>query len=787
MACRSLGSWSALFVVPLLVGACRDDDPGGDGDTGGATAAIDTGSEGEVMLAEDVPVICEPGAKRCAGDFIETCAGTGLEWEGEPCESNTTCEPCDDNDFGCTEARCIGPCEAAQKNPSSAGCEFIANRQIHQREEFPDGLVVANPDEENTATVEFIQIDKGTDDEVVLDTVTLEPGDDFAWDMTNEFVAGNQSLLRSGGMYRIRSDYPIIAYQHAPRQNHVGNDSSLLLPDTVLGTLYVATTYSPHGAPGVPGYGQADGKGYPTYFEVISLQKDTWVEWTAPVPTHGDHEVGSQGSIPIGEAGVTTRKEDLNRYDTLRITASNLDESIAPDDRDLSGTVIRSNNPIWVVAGSRCSRVPVREFPPQGFCDPLQEVMIPVSRWGTEYVAAHPPLRGQTSNPDDGERHYWRIYGGRDGGTTFTTEPQVLDETSCAPPAIFEDGWCTLPERGSWIEVSVPFGDSFVVRGEAYNDTLMVVGYLQSRKKSNYNCSDEQADLWPEHCDAGGELVAESTTKGDPAMYQMVPTAQFLERYVFRTADGFDEDYVQVIRPQGSGNVFIDTGDQSVAINVWESVGAYEFANFDLTELEGGDLARTFTIESNDPFGIVQVGYATGAFDRHLAPTARGGAQIHDPCAGFDQPELVVKLDQFEGGAGAVTQSLSLGYVRIVELPLQPAGRSRRSPRSGLYPHVQAARRPGVLPRSTATFAGPAAATPSPLAQKPTLTSLVISKVSSGPRYMRLCSMPSRRPRSATRSAPTGQVRQIASKMAQPPITKRARSWPMLGIRARSR
>jgi len=241
--------------------------------------------------------------------------------------------------------------------------------------------------------------------------------------------------------------------------------------------------------------------------------------------------------------------------------------------------------------------------------------MIPVKHWGNEYVAAHPPLRGQNNNDDDGERHYWRIYAGGKSTTTFTTEPNVLDETNCPEPATFADGECTLPQRGAWVEVSVPFGDSFVVKGNTDEDALMVVGYLQSRKKSNYPCSEEQADLWPEHCDAGGELVAESTTKGDPAMYQMVPTAQFLRRYVFRTADGFNEDYVQVIRPQGSANVFVDTGDQSVGINIWESVGEYEFANFDLTDLKGGELARTFTIESSSAFGIVQVGYSNGAVD----------------------------------------------------------------------------------------------------------------------------------------------------------------------------
>ena len=552
------------------------------------------------MLADDHEPICEPGAVRCAGgDSLETCDGSGLGWNPEACPQNTQCVPCNPDEQTCVQDQCLGPCEAASMVPSSAGCLFIANRQIHQQETFPDGLIVANPDEENTATVNIFQIAKGDDEEVLLETVTLEPNDDYVVDMTNEFVAGNQSLLRSGGMYRIASDFPVIASQHAPRENNSGNESSLLLPDSVLGRTYVVVSYSPH-------YEQHQGKGYPSYFEVIALEQGTEVEWTPPVPTFGT------GPIESVEAGATGVQGNLNRYDTLRVTADE-DPMVAEDDRDLSGTVITSNHPIWVVGGSRCSRIPAREFPERGFCDPLQEVLIPVQHWGARYVSAAPPDR-------ENENHYWRVYAGGKDTTTFTTDPQVLTEENCAAPATFADGWCTLPKRGAWIEIEVANQESFVVEGQDQDaDRLMVVGYLQS-KWGPVNCTREEFAEYPEICDEGGEPLATSTTIGDSAMYQLVPTAQFLGRYVFRTAEGFKSDYVQVVRETGSDDtVFLDGN----GISGWEAVNdEYEYVNVLLDE------PGTHVIESSSAFGIVQIGYSDPS-----QSTEEGCAAVSGQCA----------------------------------------------------------------------------------------------------------------------------------------------------------
>ena len=89
-----------------------------------------------------------------------------------------------------------------------------------------------------------------------------------------------------------------------------------------------------------------------------------------------------------------------------------------------------------------------------------------------------------------------------------------------------------------------------------------------------------------------------SAGTGDPAMYQMVPTEQFLDSYAFVTGTNYNVHYAQIIRPAGGAAVFID-GNMVANYNV---VGAYEVANVSVSE--GAHFAT-----SDQPFGVVQVGY----------------------------------------------------------------------------------------------------------------------------------------------------------------------------------
>src|SRR5690606_38519950 len=85
---------------------------------------------------------------------------------------------------------------------------------------------------------------------------------------------------------------------------------------------------------------------------------------------------------------------------------------------------------------------------------------------------------------------------------------------------------------------------------------------------------------------------------GDPASYQMVPTAQFLDRYVFITGSAYSQHYVQVIRPVGAPEITVD----GATVTGYYSVGGYEVADWAISE--GAHVA-----ESTAAFGVTQVGY----------------------------------------------------------------------------------------------------------------------------------------------------------------------------------
>ena len=88
-----------------------------------------------------------------------------------------------------------GPCDSVDELPSSAGCSFIANRQLEALQEVDDGVVIANPNSSVDARVTFYQTPIGTNQEVQLDEVVLSPYDSHVFHLTSDFVHRRQLRL----------------------------------------------------------------------------------------------------------------------------------------------------------------------------------------------------------------------------------------------------------------------------------------------------------------------------------------------------------------------------------------------------------------------------------------------------------------------------------------------------------------------------------------------------------------------------------------------------------------
>lgn len=228
---------------------------------------------------------------------------------------------------------------------------------------------------------------------------------------------------------------------------------------------------------------------------------------------------------------------------TGKITVGDYDLlQVSAGQADLSGTIVSLSQPAWVVGAVQCVRVPAGA----DYCDHIEEQAIPLEYWGDTYVGAHAPKRGN-------ENYWWRVYAGDDNVTITTTPAQP--------------GFPVTLNKGKFIEFKTK--DSLLFEGTG---PIMPVQYLESQN-------------------AGAGT-------GDPAMYQMVPVEQFLDRYVFVTGIGYNLHYVQVVRDKGGADVLVD----GVVVNGYYTVGNYEVADWKIGE-------GTHLAESTSPFGIYQVGY----------------------------------------------------------------------------------------------------------------------------------------------------------------------------------
>jgi len=282
-------------------------------------------------------------------------------------------------------------------------------------------------------------------------------------------------------------------------------------------------------------------------------------------------------AVKAGEVGSIK----LNRFDELQVGSSSA-TNMEFAKHDLSGTVVTADKNIWVMGATECAFVPWGV----GFCNHLQEQMIPLEYWGKKYIGPHSPVR-------NGEKHYWRVYAGKDG-VTVTVESN--DANYKVQPI-------TLVKRGDWKELEVPHGASLIFTATG---PILPVQYL-----------------------AGYEATGE--VSGDPAMYQMIAAEQWMNRYVFVTGVNYDLNYAQVIRRKGAADVTIN--DQTVTgyylINGTGTDNQWEVADFQLAD---GDEARTYVASSADDFNVVIVGYKTAKpTSAYSYPGGMNLKKIYDP------------------------------------------------------------------------------------------------------------------------------------------------------------
>jgi hypothetical protein len=490
-----------------------DGDPStGDGDGDGDPSTGDGDGDGD---PPPPPPFCNPGVNVCAGsNAYQTCVDDGSEW-GPP----VACGPTE----GCSFGSCVAKCLLIQDSPSSVGCSFTLTKHdnFYTNQGAPaqnDSLIAGNISSDTPVTAQLYYVPVNSNVEQPQgNPVVIQPQSAYTWSLSQVEI-DSITTIRQGGVYRLETNLPVVAYQHSPIGSTATNDASMLLPDYALTGSYVVPSYP------------ATAGAYPSYLMVIGIEDNSQINITVGGAT------AAGGGFPALASGASTQFM-LNRFQLLNLVVAQQNGG------DLSGTVISSDKPLHVVGATECANVPMY---PQTYCDHMEEIAFPLEYWGDEYVGAKAPQRGN-------EQHHWRIYGGENGITVNTT-PQL-------------PGFPIQLNKGQYYQFATT--QNFVITGSG---PFLPVAYLESQNPN-----------------AG---------TGDPAMYQMVPTEQFLDSYTFVTGTNYNQHYAQIIRPAGGADVTIDGN----LVGNYTQVGSYQIANVLVSQ-------GTHFATSDQPFGIVQIGY----------------------------------------------------------------------------------------------------------------------------------------------------------------------------------
>ena len=527
-------------LVGICFAACTDDRSGFE-------------DKKEVFTEPDAgPPPPPPGCGyRCSRDLkkvIKTCNGADTEEQ--------TCGP----DQGCGIDHCIDACESAALSKGSIGCSFwtlppddaddgagacfaamIANTWDKPVNITADWGADALDISESIYTAKM----EGEDPKYTRLTGPLPPGevaivflaqaevvsDAFATPCPDGTKAAvNIDPIRHGTTrtkaFHLKTDVPVSAYSSFPYGGAESfyPSSTLLLPVASWDKNYIAVSTGKYGDPQIVSYEQRT-------IQIVANEDGTEVSMR-PNATIDE----GVGVAPAGEGEVQTWK--LARGEVLQISQKG----------GVTGSPIQSNKPVGIFGGAPCNFLPSEVYA----CDVTQQQIPPFSQWGTEYAMVPFPSRIQSVTGKAREMVPWELVGAVDG-TQLTYEPKK-------PPG--------APD-------SLSAGQAVYFM----TDQLVTVK-SQDSKHPFYVGVHMTGSMYAGGAPGGGQV------KGDPDFVNIVPSDQFLDRYVFFADYTYPETMLTVVRrrtDKGFLPVELECGEIG-GFQPLGSSGDYEFAWVKLTE-----------------------------------------------------------------------------------------------------------------------------------------------------------------------------------------------------------
>lgn len=549
-----------------------------------------TGAQSACLDGRCAP--CLPGTRACDGeDRVVRCAEDG--------QGNELLEECSGATTGkvCFQGACIGLCELSLKWNTYLGCDTwgvdLDNAYIPGEEAdamgAPYAIVVSNPHERFPASVTITRWNEAqgveevvagepfaceTDPKWLCDTGETDPARPFPPDPIGPgdlrvFYLPRRDVngtVLAPLAYHVVSSIPVTTYQFNPLSN-VGvksNDASLLFPSNVDGTWYYVMSREQT-------YDYL--RGFLTVVAVSPGTTDVVVTVTAPTLA---------GHVPHLEPGESTGVLQLARFDVLNLESNGAGA-------DFTGSVVVASKPVAVFGGLECANAPNTELCGSdgfcewrgpdgtdapvtcerhedcfrfitGYCDHLEDQLLPVAAWGKHYLCGK-------SFDRTTEKDLWRVLAA-DDGTRFTTLPPQ------------NGGDYPVLNAGEWLEFASDEHFELVA-----DKPVMVGQFFAGWDSPTPGKTKEPGDA----------------AIGDPSFLVQVPTEQFRDQYVFLAPDKYELDYVTLHAPKDAQVVF---DGALVEPGLWADVGtgAWRVARFRIKD-------GVHRVDAGAPVGVYVYGY----------------------------------------------------------------------------------------------------------------------------------------------------------------------------------
>jgi len=477
---------------------------------------------------------CAPGTRDCQGSTTVLCSDDGATWEEQ--------ETCDESQGqACRAGACGNLCSQASRQRSNVGCEYWAvdldNADVDDTlnaaaQQY--AVVISNAQPDVTAQVTIEQDDSQPGDvnepyviahaaipPLSLRVFALGPRE-VDGSPPGHFNAGTHTALTRAA-YRVRSTFPVVAYQFNPLANVdvFSNDASLLKPREAvepdgdgLQTEYVVVGWPQtiaHTDDPRTNFSSRTRVDLRAFLTLVGTRDDTTVEVHAST-----RFVGAPG-VPETEAGGDLTVK-LGPFDVLNLETEDFNA-------DFTGTLVRADGPVIAYTGSEASDAPYFSTLGDRYCcaDHLEEQLDHVRTAGLRFIAAVTPNRtdalaaagaavGHTDQDD-----YFRVVAATPAGAHLTTS---LDDQ----PAIDLNG------QGGYFDIVSH--SSFILTSD-HPVALMSVSPSQ---------------------EAAG--VPRDLPGGDPSSLIIPPVEQFRSTYVFLTPNQYAFDFVRISAPASAIIVF---------------------------------------------------------------------------------------------------------------------------------------------------------------------------------------------------------------------------------------